>query len=102
MNLKNLGEAKDWFSVLQTSDKTQTAVMTLNPGQSSGDKPEAHENSEQVLLVLQGEVQADIHGEKKTMRERDVVVIPAGVPHKFTNASQNRVMTFNTYSPPEY
>ena len=35
MNVKNIREARDWFSVLQTSGKTQTAVMILNPGQSS-------------------------------------------------------------------
>jgi len=102
MNIKNLREADDWFSVLQTSGKTQTALMTLKPGQSSGEEPEAHEKSEQVLLVLEGEVVAEIEGERKTMKTRDVVIIPPGTCHKFTNESKEPVVTFNTYSPPEY
>ena len=98
----NLADAQDWFQVLQTHQNCQTAVMTLNPGQSSGEKPEAHEKSEQVLLVIQGEVQAEISGEQRTLGKGDVVLIPAGVPHRFSNRSQAPAITFNTYSPPEY
>jgi mannose-6-phosphate isomerase-like protein (cupin superfamily) len=102
MEVKNIGEAKDWFSVLQTGKQVQTAVMTLTPGQSSGEKPEAHKNSEQVLLVLDGEVLAEVEEEKRIMRKGDVVLIPAGTKHKFTNQSAQAISTFNTYSPPEY
>jgi mannose-6-phosphate isomerase-like protein (cupin superfamily) len=102
MNVKNMQEAADWFSVLQTSSKTQTAVMTLEPGRNSGEEAEAHEKSEQVLLVLHGEVLAEVGEEKQTLRHGDVILIPAGVKHKFTNVSGKRCITFNTYSPPEY
>jgi mannose-6-phosphate isomerase-like protein (cupin superfamily) len=54
------------------------------------------------LLVLEGEVLAEIEGESQTMKKFDVVVIPPGKKHKFTNQSRNPVLTFNTYSPPEY
>lgn len=100
--LANLAQAQSWFEVLQTSRNTQTAIMVLEPGRSSGERPEAHEKSEQVLLVLEGEVEAQIAGERRIIRTGDVVLIPAGVPHKFTNQSQVRALTFNTYSPPEY
>jgi mannose-6-phosphate isomerase-like protein (cupin superfamily) len=98
----NIGDASHWFEVLQTSDKSQTAIMKLGPGQSSGDEAEAHEKSEQVLLVMEGEVIGEIGGEQKTMRKGDVVIIPAGVKHRFFNQSNKPVMTFNVYSPPEY
>jgi mannose-6-phosphate isomerase-like protein (cupin superfamily) len=102
MNVKNIREARDWFAVLQTEPRTQTAVMTLKPGQSSGSEPEAHKNSTQVLLVLSGEVLAEVEGERKKLSEGDVIVIPAGVRHKFTNDRSSDCVTFNTYSPPEY
>ena len=102
MKVKNIGDADDWFSVLQTSKKTQSAVMTLKPGQSSGEKAEAHKDSEQVLIVLEGEVFAEVEGETRNLKTGDVILIPAGVKHKFTNKSQKKVVTFNTYSPPEY
>jgi len=54
MDVTNINEAKDWFEVLQTSRRSQTAMMTLAPGKSSGKKAEAHEDSDQVLLILEG------------------------------------------------
>jgi mannose-6-phosphate isomerase-like protein (cupin superfamily) len=102
MNIKNIREARDWFSVLQTEQRTQTAVMTLQPGKSSGAEPEAHKHSTQVLLVLEGEVLAELEGERQKLSRGDVIVIPAGVRHKFTNEAKHDCITFNTYSPPEY
>ncbi len=102
MDVKNIRDAKEWFSVLQTSKKTQTAVMILKPGQSSGEEAEAHKDSDQVLIVLEGEVFAEVEGKTKTLKKLDLILIPAGKKHKFTNKSQVEVVTFNTYSPPEY
>lgn len=102
MKIKNINEAKGWFEVLQTTERTQTAMMTLEAGKSSGSKAEGHKKSDQVLLVLEGEVEGEIAGETKMMRKGDVVVIPAGTRHKFTNQSRAKAVTFNTYSPPEY
>ena len=102
MDVKNVRDATDWFEVLQTSKRTQTAMMTLKPGKSSGSKLEGHKNSDQVLLVLKGEVEGEIANETITLREGDVIMIPAGTRHKFSNRSSANVVTFNTYSPPEY
>jgi mannose-6-phosphate isomerase-like protein (cupin superfamily) len=102
MNVKNIREASDWFEVLQTTKRTQTAMMTLKPGKSSGSELEGHKNSDQVLLVLKGEVEGEIAGETITLREGDVIVIPAATRHKFRNRSSADAVTFNTYSPPEY
>jgi mannose-6-phosphate isomerase-like protein (cupin superfamily) len=102
MKVKNIREASDWFEVLQTTKLTQTAVMTLKPGKSSGSEPEGHKKSDQVLLVLGGQVEGEIADETVTLREGDVIVIPAGTRHKFSNRSSANAVTFNTYSPPEY
>ena len=37
----NIFKTKDWFKVSQATPRSQTAVMKLGPGQSSGDEPEA-------------------------------------------------------------
>jgi len=100
--MKNIREVSDWFDVLQTTARTQIAMMTLKPGQSSGSEQEGHKNSDQVLLVLDGEVEGEIGDNTITMREGDVVIIPAGTKHKFGNRSSADAVTFNTYSPPEY
>jgi mannose-6-phosphate isomerase-like protein (cupin superfamily) len=102
MKVKNIRDTTDWFEVLQTSKRTQTAMMILKPGESSGSETEGHKNSDQVLLVLKGEVAGEIAEETITLHEGDVVLIPAGTCHKFSNRSSAEVVTFNTYSPPEY
>ncbi|MEY2506188.1 MAG: hypothetical protein QOH01_517 [Verrucomicrobiota bacterium] len=54
MDVANVNDAREWFEVLQTSKRTQTAMMRLAPGDKTGRKAEAHAKSDQVLLVLSG------------------------------------------------
>jgi mannose-6-phosphate isomerase-like protein (cupin superfamily) len=102
LEIKNVFAVEDWFEVLQTGERVQTALMTLQPGKCSGEEPEAHRDSDQVLLVLDGEVEGEIESSSTTLKKGDVIVIPAGTRHKFINRSSRPVVTFNTYSPPEY
>ncbi len=102
MDVRNINEAKDWFEVLQTSERSQTAMMTLASGKSSGETAEAHEDSDQVLLILEGELIGEVGDEHLSLKKGDVVTIPSGVKHRFTNRSRKRTVTFNVYSPPAY
>ena len=102
MDLRNISEATEWFEVLQTSLRSQTAMMTLAPGASTGKKAEAHEKSDQVLLMLKGKLKGKVGLEKVSLRKGDVLVIPAGTPHRFTNKARKPVVAFNVYAPPEY
>jgi mannose-6-phosphate isomerase-like protein (cupin superfamily) len=102
MQRANIDTVTDWFEVMQTSDRAQTAMMTLAPGQATGEDAEAHAKSDQVLLVLDGSVLGEIGDETMTLRKHDVVIVPAGVKHKFTNRGDVPAVTFNVYSPPAY
>lgn len=102
MKALNIYEAKEWFKILQTTQKTQSAVMKLGPGQSSGNKPEAHQKSDQVLLLIEGELEAEISGRHSKLKPGDMVTIAPGVKHRFVNSGENPAVTFNVYSPPEY
>ena len=83
MDVTNINKAKEWFEVLQTSEQSQIAMMTLAPEDSTGAKAEAHKNSEQVLLLLDGELGGEVSDDRPTLRKGDVIIIPAGVPHWF-------------------
>ena len=98
----NIYRAKEWFKVFQTTKQSQTAVMTLGPGQSSGDKAEAHASSDQVLLLIHGKLSAEIGGKRSRMKPGDVVIIPPRVRHRFRNRGDRPAVTFSVYSPPEY
>ena len=102
MNVTNISEAKGWFEVLQTGERSQTAMMTLAPGDATGDEAEAHEKSDQVLLLLEGELTGDVGDQRPHLKKGDVIIIPAGVKHRFVNRAKKPAVTFNVYSPPAY
>ncbi|MFZ1218600.1 MAG: cupin domain-containing protein [Chthoniobacterales bacterium] len=102
MDLANIQEATEWFEVLQTSKRTQTAMMTLAPGKRTGRKAEAHAKSDQVLLVLSGKLSGSVGSETVSLKKGDILLIRAGTPHRFENPGRQRAVTFNVYSPPEY
>ncbi|PZR75848.1 MAG: cupin domain-containing protein [Chthoniobacterales bacterium] len=102
MELRNINEATEWFEVLQTSARAQTAVMTLAPGALTGKKAEAHKRSDQILLVLKGKLAGKVGEEKVRLKKGDVLLISAGTLHRFKNRGRKPAVTFNVYSPPEY
>ena len=103
MDVVHTKRVKQFFKVLQTGKRSQTAMMTLRPGQQSGpDKSTDHPKSEQVLLVLKGSVFAEVGRAKRTLKPGDVVLVPAGAAHRFSNRGKTTAVTFNVYAPPAY
>jgi mannose-6-phosphate isomerase-like protein (cupin superfamily) len=102
MKVRNIREAKEWFQVLHTGERSQTAMITLQPSNATGERAEAHENSDQVLLMLDGEVTGKVGDDRPLLKKGDVIVIPAGVKHRFVNRGDRPAVTFNVYSPPAY
>ncbi len=102
MKVANIRQARSWFEVLLTARNTQVATMRLDPGGASGESLNTHRGSDQVLLVLEGEVEAEIGGERRNLSPGDVVIVPAGTPHRFSNAGRAAALTFNVYGPPAY
>ncbi len=64
MKRQNIHRTSEWFKVLQTTKRSQTAVMKLGPGQATGEEPEAHEKSDQVLLLVAGDLSTEIGGKR--------------------------------------
>jgi mannose-6-phosphate isomerase-like protein (cupin superfamily) len=102
MDLTNTSRATEWFEVLQTSKRTQTALMRLASGASTGKKAEAHKKSDQILLMLRGKLTGSVGRKKVRLKKGDVLLIPAGTRHRFTNKARKPAVTFNVYAPPEY
>ena len=102
MDVVNIKQATERFEVLQTSKRTQTAMMTLGPGEATGRKAGTHEKSDQVLLMLSGKLSGTVGPETVALKKGDVLLIRAGTPHRFKNLGRQRAVTFNVYSPPEY
>lgn len=102
MSAINVRESKSWFSLLQTAELSQTAVMSIGPGEESGPKANEHPGSEQVLYVIEGELDAEIGERSFNMRAGDSTIVRRDVPHRFTNRGLRPALTFNVYTPPAY
>lgn len=90
------------FKVLETQDGVQTAVMRLKHAEASGPFGNEHPASVQTLIVLRGEVDAQIGDDRFSMRQGDSVIVRRGVAHRFTGASPEDAITLNVYAPPAY
>lgn len=102
MNISDiLGSSKD-FHILETTGRSQSATMTLRPGQATAENLEAHPHSDQTVVVLQGEFVAEVGSEEATLHAGQSLIIPAGVKHRFSNNSEGPAMAFTVYSPPAY
>lgn len=102
MKLTHIFQAGTGFKVLDTTERSQTGLLTLEAGESSSDDPSVHADSDQVLVVLQGEVTAEISEESAVLMKGDAVVVPARTPHKFINSGEERAVTFSVYARPAF
>ena len=102
MKLTHIFEAGTGFRVLDTTERSQTGLLTLEVGEATGEKPSTHAQSDQVLVVLQGEVTAEVGGESAVLKEGDAVTVPAKTPHRFINTGRDRAITFSVYALPAF
>jgi len=102
MDKRNIYEGASWFEVMHTTRRSQTALMTLEPGAVSSEELNAHPHSDQTLIVFQGEVHAQIGDETDILHPGDAIVVPAGMMHRFHNCGDIRAVTFSVYAPPEF
>lgn len=87
--------------VLFTAPHSQLVVMTLRPGEEIG--AETHFNGDQFFRVEAGHAEAILSGETYTLRDGDVIIIPAGTEHNVINMSATEPLRLYTiYSPPQH
>jgi mannose-6-phosphate isomerase-like protein (cupin superfamily) len=91
-----------FFKVLQTGRRSQTAMMTLKPGEDSGPMGNDHPGSEQVLFVVRGQLVAEIGTKRRALKAGDSVHVPLRARHRFVNRGKRPAVTFNVYAPPAY
>ena len=78
MHIVNIGKARKWFEVLQTSERSQTAMMTLASGDATGARAEAHEESDQALLMLGGELTGEVGDQRPSLKKATLLLFQQG------------------------
>jgi mannose-6-phosphate isomerase-like protein (cupin superfamily) len=90
----------DFFRVLQETERSQTAVMTVAPGQDAG--PEEAHAADQILYVIDGRAEVRVGKELATAGPGTLVTIPAGTPHHVRSTGAVPLFFLTVYAPPEY
>jgi mannose-6-phosphate isomerase-like protein (cupin superfamily) len=102
MNIRKIDESSEAFHLLARTGLTQTASITLGCGEVTSDDFNTHPHSDQIVLVLEGELLAEVGGEREVLRPRESLIIPAGVKHRLRNQARKRAFAFTIYAPPAY
>jgi mannose-6-phosphate isomerase-like protein (cupin superfamily) len=92
---------ENYRKVLFTGDKMQLVVMSLKPGE---DIPlEVHNSIDQFIRIEEGEALVKIGDEEFTLKDDDVVIIPAGNKHYVKNTSADKYLkVYTIYATPEH
>jgi mannose-6-phosphate isomerase-like protein (cupin superfamily) len=90
----------EFFSVLQQTDRSQTAVMTIAPGADAG--PEERHDGDQIVYVVEGEGVVRIEEREHRAGPGALVMIPAGARHHVRNPGRTPLFLVTVYTPPEY
>ena len=89
-----------FFKVLQETERSQTAVMTIGPGQDAG--PEETHEGDQIVYVVEGQARIRIEDREHHAGPGALVMIPARTRHHVRNVGPTPLFFVTVYAPPEY
>lgn len=99
---KKLSEEKKRFDVLGGTERSQVALMTIAPGEASNVKQNVHPGEDQLLYIVRGELVCESGEERRRIQAGQLILIPAGTPHRLVNEGDVHAETLNVYSPPAF
>lgn len=102
MNIADIHTSEEDFRLLQTTGRTQTASIKLASGEATSEGFSRHPHSDQTVVVLAGELVAEVGLEHEVLREGQCLIIPAGVEHRLRNDTEQQAFAFTVYAPPAY
>ena len=79
------------------AEKVDVHLNRLNAKEPGG-RYHHHTNSDNVYIVKRGQGQLVVEGKTYTIKEDDVIYIPAGQKHSLTNASEETFEIFEVYT----
>ena len=89
-----------FFKVLETTEESQVAVMTLKLGEDSG--AESVHTGDQIVYIIEGEARVLVSGEEVRVKKGEAAIIPAGAEHRIFNEKKETLFILSLYAPPQY
>ena len=93
-------ENEDFRRVLYTGHNLQLVLMTLQPGEETGE--EVHEDRDQFFRIEEGSGAVDIDGVENRVEDDFAVIVPAGARHNVRNTGSQPLRLYTIYAPPEH
>jgi mannose-6-phosphate isomerase-like protein (cupin superfamily) len=101
LDIVELAKGNDAFRrEVATSRHSQVVVMTVPPGEEIGE--EVHEETDQLLVIVEGECQAVLEGRTSQVGPNQLVLVQAGTRHNFVNTGPAPLRLVTVYAPPEH
>lgn len=79
-------------------DETVVKFIYLEPGQET--PPHRHQHASDVIIIIEGEAEATVDGEKSRVSAGDVILNPPGTLHGIKNIGSTRLRKVTVQSPP--
>jgi len=95
-------ELQAGFEVIMGSDRSQAALMVLEPGSVTGGPDNRHPYSDQWLFVIEGSGRATVEEKEVEVGAGHLLLIEAGETHQIANTGVSSLRTLNVYAPPAY
>ena len=80
----------------------EVVVARFDPGGSTGDEPYTHGDSEELLIVIEGEVHVQLGADVYTVSAGDSVHYESSTPHRVANHGVEPAEVLFVISPPSY
>ncbi len=101
VDLKKTVERNENFrNVVATGKFSQMVAMSIPEGTDIGE--ETHPDTDQIILVVDGEGEAIINKESHPIHEDDVIFVPAGSVHNIRNNGDESLKLLSIYAPAEH
>ncbi|MBV8050862.1 MAG: cupin domain-containing protein [Acidobacteriaceae bacterium] len=97
---QHLGIVGDTYTILLSGKDTagRFCLIDMHVPPEGGPPPHRHD-FEETFVLLEGEVEATVRGEKRLVRAGETINIPANAPHQFHNSSSSAVRMLCLCSP---
>lgn len=73
---------------------TATVYIELDPGDALGRHTDS---AEELLLVLEGSVEAEVDGETEPLSKGEIALVPQMVPHNLINTGKSRAKVLGIF-----
>jgi mannose-6-phosphate isomerase-like protein (cupin superfamily) len=80
----------------------EVVVARFEPGGSTGDEPYTHGDSEELLIVVEGQVHVQLGTEIHEVAAGDSVHYQSSTPHRVSNPGDGVAEVMFVISPPSY